>query len=116
MSENVNITITPNDGYAVDDFEVYYFTETPPPAMQQKGMKRRVRIYPNLISYGMFDFDMPPGDVYIKVTFTKGIWTDVPQVNASAQKGGMRYNMLGQPVGSDYRGIVIEGGRKRIVR
>ncbi len=39
--------------------------------------------------------------------------TDIP-TNGTVTGG--RYNILGQPVGDDYKGIVIENGRKLIVR
>lgn len=39
--------------------------------------------------------------------------TDIP---TDGTVTGQRYNILGQPVGDDYKGIVIENGRKLIVR
>lgn len=42
--------------------------------------------------------------------------TGVIDINTAQPKTGQRYNMMGQPVGNDYKGIVIEAGRKIIVR
>ena len=36
--------------------------------------------------------------------------------NVSVRNNGIRYNLLGQPVGEDYKGVVILNGKKMIVR
>ena len=36
--------------------------------------------------------------------------------NVSIKNNGIRYNLLGQPVGEDYKGIIILNGRKQVVR
>ena len=36
--------------------------------------------------------------------------------NISVRNNGIRYNLLGQEVGEDYKGIVIMNGKKMIVR
>ena len=41
--------------------------------------------------------------------------TSIDDINATA-KTGQRYNLMGQPVGKDYKGIVIEDGQKIIVK
>ena len=42
--------------------------------------------------------------------------TGIVDLNAVQPKSGQRYNLMGQPVGKDYKGIVIEDGKKLIVR
>ena len=42
--------------------------------------------------------------------------SDVNEVIADSDKPAGRYNLQGQPVGNDYRGIVIENGRKILVK
>ena len=42
--------------------------------------------------------------------------TGIVNLDAAQPKSGQRYNLMGQPVGKDYKGIVIEDGRKLIVR
>ena len=42
--------------------------------------------------------------------------TGVRDFKVTTTKTGQRYNLLGQPVGKDYKGIVIEDGKKIFVR
>ena len=42
--------------------------------------------------------------------------TGVQDINLNRQINPQRFNVLGQPVDNDYKGIVIEGGEKKIVR
>ena len=42
--------------------------------------------------------------------------TGVVDINAAQPKTGARYNLMGQPVGKDYKGIVIEDGKKILVK
>ena len=53
--------------------------------------------------------------IYTKAEF-ESTFTGVVDINASDRKRGQRYNLIGQPVGSDYKGFVIEDGKKVIVR
>lgn len=62
---------------------------------------------------GTWTLTVTAEDVTITVDDTP---TGVTTVNADAAKSGRRYNLMGQPVGKDYKGIVIEDGRKVIVR
>jgi hypothetical protein len=48
--------------------------------------------------------------VYLEKEQTEGI------ENVSLKNNGIRYNVLGQPVGEDYKGVVILNGQKTIVR
>lgn len=43
-------------------------------------------------------------------------YTRVEDINSAKLKSGQRYNLMGQPVIKDYKGIVIEDGQKIIVR
>lgn len=51
----------------------------------------------------------------INLNFGSGIATGIRSVEADADSH-TRYNLSGQRVGQDYRGIVIENGRKRVVK
>lgn len=51
----------------------------------------------------------------INLNFGSGITTGIRNVEADAGSH-TRYNLSGQRVGQDYRGIVIENGRKRVVK
>ena len=62
---------------------------------------------------GTWTLTMTAEDVTITVDDTA---TGVTGLNAAKPRSGLRYNLMGQPVGKDYKGIVIEDGRKAIVR
>ena len=47
---------------------------------------------------------------------TPGVVTAIENLTVPESSSGQRYNILGQPVGPDYRGIVIQNGKKVIVR
>lgn len=59
---------------------------------------------------------MPPAPVIVNATFINVIPTAVSLPAADHNQRPTRFNMMGQPVGNDYKGIVIENGTKRIVR
>ena len=44
------------------------------------------------------------------------VTTGIEDLTVPASRNGQRYNLMGQPVGKDYKGIVIENGKKVIVR
>ena len=50
------------------------------------------------------------------VTIKDGKTTAITDMGANVPGSGQRYNLMGQPVGPDYRGIVIVDGKKLIVR
>ena len=47
---------------------------------------------------------------------TPGVVTGIENLTVPESGSGQRYNLMGQPVGPDYRGIVIQNGHKVIVR
>ncbi len=51
------------------------------------------------------------GQTVTKVTYTPSP-TGVQAVKAAAQKTGVTYNLAGQQVGADYKGIVVKDGKK----
>ena len=59
---------------------------------------------------------MPAAPVTVTATFKEPVVTGITDINAAKPKTGQRYNLMGQPVGKDYKGIVIEDGKKLIVR
>ena len=40
----------------------------------------------------------------------------VEDINAAQPRSGQRYNLMGQPVGKDYKGVVVEDGQKRVIK
>ena len=44
------------------------------------------------------------------------VTTGIENLTVPESGSGQRYNLMGQPVGPDYRGIVIQNGKKRIIK
>ena len=64
-----------------------------------------------------YAFIMPAAPVIVIATFTDGtIITGVNSLNADSASGGARYNLMGQPVDDNYKGIVIQNGTKKVIR
>ncbi|MBO4870495.1 MAG: hypothetical protein J5565_00750 [Muribaculaceae bacterium] len=59
-------------------------------------------------------------DELVTVMYTKAELksneTGVEDINASQPRSGQRYNVMGQPVGKDYKGVVIEDGKKLVIK
>ena len=51
-----------------------------------------------------------------KVTFTPGVDPDGISLVSASKANGATYNLAGQRVGKDYKGIVVKGGRKLLVK
>ena len=62
---------------------------------------------------GTWTLTMPEGDVEISI---KSETTDITTIHPDSPRATQRYNLMGQPVGNDYKGIVIENGRKLIIK
>ena len=45
-----------------------------------------------------------------------GTITGISTVNAALQQNGVRYNLAGQKVDASYKGVVIENGKKMMVK
>lgn len=54
--------------------------------------------------------------IYTKVELETSAVTGITDIISTQPMGGQRYNLMGQPVGKDYKGIVIEDGKKIVVR
>ena len=61
-----------------------------------------------------FTFEMPAAAVEVNAVFFKNVPTDINGVidDPRFPHDGRRYNLLGQPVGPDYKGVVIQNGKK----
>ncbi len=60
------------------------------------------------------NFQMGTMPLSITSTFTPAETAAVKVINANSESDAKAYNLLGQPVGDDYKGIVIVGGKKII--
>ena len=61
--------------------------------------------------------DEENGTPMLKIFMGPTVPTGIEDINTTAAtvKSGQRYNVMGQPVGKDYKGIVIESGKKVVV-
>jgi hypothetical protein len=61
--------------------------------------------------------DDPSKDEDIYTPWAGTTYTGIDNINVDNNNGStQRYNILGQPVDSNYRGIVIEKGKKILVK
>ncbi len=92
----VTLTITPDEGFEIET----------------------VKVNDNTIeaAEGVYSFTMPAADVVVAVTFkASGTETAVENIEVLDVNAPM-YNVLGMKVDADYRGIVIQNGKKYIIR
>ena len=114
----VVMTIVPDEGYEVTTVKV---TEVATEPVTGDGAPRRAAGDEVAVTAGetanTYVFNMPANGVNVAVSVDEiGTITGIVDVNATQPKSGQRYNVMGQPVGNDYKGIVIENGKKVIVR
>ena len=111
--ETVTLTVTPDEGYELELLTVAYFDE-PYEAPNRAPKSTDIDLTPG--DNGTYTFEMPAAPVNVSATFKESAVTGVVDLNAATAKSGQRFNVMGQPVGSDYRGIVIENGKKRVIK
>ncbi|MBP5561728.1 MAG: hypothetical protein J6X70_08030 [Muribaculaceae bacterium] len=111
--QTVTLTVTPDNGY-----ELKTLTVTIVDANTSDGAPMRLRggtVELTEGENGTYTFAMPAQPVTVNATFKKKVPTAIDEINADS-RSGQRYNLMGQPVGKDYRGIVIEDCKKLIVK
>ena len=114
IGETVTLTVTPNEGYELENLTVTFTNEDEP-----SGAPLRLRGGPVELTSGengTYTFEMPAAPVTVNATFKESTVTGVEDINVATTKRGQRYNIIGQPVGKDYKGIVIENGKKRVIK
>lgn len=107
--------MAPDSGYELETLTVERVDDNQPSGaamMQQRGTPIDVTEGTN----GTFTFKMPPASVNVNATFKQSIPTGVDNINIEQLPSGTRYNLMGQPVGPDYKGIIIENGVKKVIR
>lgn len=114
VGETVTLTVTPDDGYELENLTVTTVDTEPSGAPMLRLSGGNVELTPG--ENGTYTFQMPAAPVTVSATFKDTIITEVVDINAADCNRGQRYNIMGQPVAGDYKGIVIEDGRKIIVR
>ena len=113
--ETVTLTVTPDEGYELDVLTVTTVESEPSGAPLRAPRRASVDVTPG-DEPNTYSFAMPAAPVTINATFKETIITGINGINAAKPKTGQRYNVLGQPVGKDYKGIVIEDGVKRVIK
>ncbi|MBR5117454.1 MAG: hypothetical protein IK100_02270 [Muribaculaceae bacterium] len=109
VGETVTLTVTPDQGYEIDALTVTTIDAT-------SGAPLRANVDLTEGENGTFTFAMPAAPVTVSASFKESTPTPVEYLNIDKTKSGQRYNMMGQPVSHDYKGIVIENGQKRVIR
>ena len=115
VDETVTLTVKPDNGYELETLTIVTVdanTSDGAPAMAP----RRANVDYTQGDNGTYTFDMPNAPVNVNATFKKTKVTGIDDIDAVQPRSGQRYNLMGQPVGKDYRGIVIEDGKKLIVK
>ena len=102
--ETVTLTVTPDDGYELENLSA--------PVLRLRGGSLELTPGEN----GTYTFQMPAAPVTVSATFKETTVTGLIDLDAARLKSGQRYNLMGQPVSRDYKGIVIEDGRKRVIK
>lgn len=114
IGETVTLTVTPDEGYELKNLTVTFTNEDEPSGAPLRLRGGNVELTPG--DNGTYTFEMPAAPVTVSATFKKTVPTGVVDINAATAKHGQRYNLMGQPVGDDYKGIVIEDGKKRVIK
>ena len=114
VGETVTLTVTPDDGYELENLTVTTVDAEPSGAPMLRLSGGNVELTPG--DNGTYTFQMPAAPVTVSATFKDTIITGVEDINVAQPKAGQRYNIMGQPVGKDYKGIVIENGKKRVIK
>lgn len=115
IGETVTLTVTPDNGYEIETLTVTFSPEVEPSGAQIRLRGGSVDIIPGT-DLNTFTFEMPAAPVYVNATFKEATVTGVQDLNAAQPRSGQRYNLMGQPVGDDYKGIVIQDGKKFVVK
>lgn len=110
QGETVTLTVPPNNGYELETLTVTTILDAP------VGAPLRANIDLTEGENGTYTFAMPAAPVAVSATFKKSTSTGVDNLNIDNSKSARRYNLMGQPVGNNYKGIVIQNGKKILVK
>lgn len=107
QGETVTLTLSADNGYELDDLMVT--------TIDGESSRANVNTAEGA-EPGTYTFDMPAAAVNVTATFKESAVTSIIDIDATMPNRNQRYNLMGQPVSKDYKGIVIEDGHKIIVR
>lgn len=112
--ETITLTVMPAEGYILSELTVTTVDKSSAPSsMRLTGVEN---IETTKVNDNTYTFVMPDADINVNATFAMNQPTAITDMGANVPGSGQRYNLMGQPVGPDYRGIVIVYGKKLIVR
>ncbi len=114
VGETVTLTVTADDGYELEALTITITNEDEPSGAPLRLRGSSLELTPG--ENGTYTFEMPAAPVTVNATFKETVVTGVEDINAADHKRGQRYNIMGQPVADDYKGIVIENGKKRVIK
>ena len=112
--QTVMLTVTPDNGYELETLTVTFTNEDEPSGAPMRLQGGSLELTPG--ENGTYTFAMPAQPVTVNATFKESTPTGIEEINAANSKTGQRYNLMGQPVGKGYKGIVIENGKKILVK
>ena len=112
--ETVTLTVTADEGYELETLIVTFTNEDEPSGAPLRLRGGSLELTPG--ENGTYTFQMPAAPVTVSATFKETTVTGLIDLDAARLKSGQRYNLMGQPVSRDYKGIVIEDGRKRVIK
>jgi hypothetical protein len=107
QGETVTLTLSADNGYELDDLMVT--------TIDGESSRASVNTAEGA-EPGTYTFEMPAAAVNVTATFKESAVTSIIDIDATMPSINQRYNLMGQPVSKDYKGIVIEDGHKIIVR
>lgn len=113
--ETVTLTVTPANGYELETLTIATVDGNEPSGAPLLA-PRRANVDYTAGENGTYTFLMPAAPVTVNATFKETTVTGLIDLDAAKRNSGQRYNLMGQPVSKDYKGIVIEDGKKLIVR
>lgn len=113
--ETVTLTVTPDENYELESLTITTVDAAEPSGAPMLA-SRRANVDYTAGENGTYTFLMPAAPVTVNATFKETAVTGLIDVDAAKPKSGQRYNLMGQPVDNDYKGVVIEDGKKIIVR
>ena len=99
--QTITITATPAEGFAVDAVTVTCATIDQIVEVKEAGENK-------------FSFEMPDDDVTVTVTFKDA--SGINSIVAGKTKSAVIYNLAGQRVSKDFKGIVVKDGRKAVLK
>jgi hypothetical protein len=102
----VTTTTKPAEGYEVDAVMVTGKTSDLAVEVTPAGSSETGEFY--------FSFVMPDDDVTVSVTFKEA--TGINSIVADKANSAVIYNLAGQRVAKDYKGLVIKGGKKVVLK